>query len=103
MSGHFSGVSGKPGISGFFSAHSGVRSGSQNCCFFYFAVLFISFLRLDFSNDHLSYSHFSKYILAYTQFINLLLLRAIRFMKRQVTHDFNTTGGFVEDTIAMRV
>jgi hypothetical protein len=38
-------------------------------------------LRLDFSNDHLSYSLFSRYILAYTQFINLLLLRAIRFIK----------------------
>jgi hypothetical protein len=30
-------------------------------------------------------------------------LRAIRFIKRQGTRDFNTTGGFVEDTIAMSV
>jgi hypothetical protein len=33
----------------------------------------------------------------YTQFINLLHLRAIRFMKRHITRDINTTSGFVED------
>jgi hypothetical protein len=60
-------------------------------------------LRLDFSNGHLLYSLFSWYFLAYTQFINLLYLRAIRFIKRQVTRGFNTTGGLVEDTIAMSV
>jgi hypothetical protein len=39
MSGHFYGVSGKTIISGFFSGYYKVRSGRQNCCFFYFAVL----------------------------------------------------------------
>jgi hypothetical protein len=100
----FSGVSGKPRLSGFFSGHSKLRGRRCTCWFFYhLAVLIIFFLRLDFSNGHLLYSLFSWYVLAYTQFINLLHLRAIRFIKRQVTHDFNTTGSFVEDTIAMSV
>jgi hypothetical protein len=104
VSGIFSGVSGNPGLSGFFSGYSEVRSGRCTYCFFYhLTVLIIIFLRLDLSNGHLLYSLFSWYILAYTQFINLLHLRAIRFIKRQVTCDFNTTGGFVEDTIAMSV
>jgi hypothetical protein len=33
----------------------------------------------------------------------LLPLRAIRFIKYHVTCNFNTTGGFVEDTITMSI
>jgi hypothetical protein len=33
----------------------------------------------------------------------LLHLRAIRFIKCQVTRDFNTTGGFVKDMIVMSI
>ena len=39
----------------------------------------------------------------YKVFINLLYLRAVGFIKSHVYHDFNTTGGFVENTIGMFV
>jgi hypothetical protein len=36
----------------------------------------------------------------YKVFINLLALRAVGFIKLHVYRDLNTTGGFVENTVA---
>jgi hypothetical protein len=42
-------------------------------------------------------------LLSYNTCINLLYLRAIRFIKCHVYHYFNSTKGFVENTIGMLI
>ena len=79
---------------------------SGNLCSNSLGILIIS--GLIFLWPNVAYSHLLDcltwwILLPYNTWINLLHLRAIRFIKYHIYHDFNSTHGFVEDTIGMLI